>query len=379
MKRRGYGRRGYLAFILGMIVGFLLFLLISAVYSLRPIISILKPIPADTLEITFLYTSEKQSWIESVTPVFEKWVKDTLGLNVKVKLIVAGSHETVNLILHGSVKPTVWSPASSMWIPYLNSKWRTLGYNYDLALNGTPLVYSPTVIAVWKSFAERYNVTYLSDLYRIVEEGVEFRYGHPDPTLSNGGVAALLMEVAAAAGKPITMLSIEDLINPSIQEKVSSLERFAVKYGKSTGFFGRWAAESGPQAIQVFIVYENVVVDNSLVAKRKWGDPLIAVYPKDGVFMCDHPYVLLNAPWVSKEDKRIAELYLAFLLSDYSQREAMKHGFRPSVKHIQIDTSIFNLDNGVNSIIDAPIYTTIPSSDLLEGLIALWNKVRAGG
>ncbi|MCS7113753.1 MAG: substrate-binding domain-containing protein, partial [Nitrososphaerota archaeon] len=291
MKRRGYSRRGYLAFILGVIIGFLLLLLISAIYSLQPILSILKPISTDTSEITFLYTSEKQGWIESVTPVFERWVKETLKLNLRVKLIVAGSHETVNLILHGSVKPTVWSPASSIWIPYLNSKWRILGYNYDLALNGTPLVYSPTVIAVWRSFAERYNITSLNDLYRIVEEGVEFRYGHPDPTLSNGGIAALLMEVAVAAGKPITTLTIEDLTNPSVQRKVSSLEKFAVKYGKSTGFFGRWATESGPQAIQMFIVYENVVVDNSLAAKRKWGDPLIAVYPRDGVFLCDHPYV----------------------------------------------------------------------------------------
>lgn len=379
MRRRRYSRRGYLTFILGVIVGFLLFLLISAIYPLHSILSIFNPVSADTLEITFLYTSEKQGWIESVTPTFERWVKENFKLNVKVKLIVAGSHETVNLILHGSVKPTVWSPASSIWIPYLNSKWRTLGYNYDLALNGTPLVYSPTVIAVWRSLVERYNITSLNDLYRIVDEGVELRYGHPDPTLSNGGIAALLMEVAAAAGKPITMLTIEDLMDPSIQRRVSSLERFAVKYGKSTGFYGRWAAESGPQAIQVFIVYENVVIDNSLTAKRKWGDPLIAVYPREGIFLCDHPYVILNAPWLSEKDRYLAKLYLDFLLSEYSQIEAMKNGFRPSIEGVQIDTGIFNPDNGVKPIIDVPIYTTIASGDLLEGLLALWIKVRAGG
>ncbi|MEM2349704.1 MAG: substrate-binding domain-containing protein, partial [Candidatus Bathyarchaeia archaeon] len=145
MRRRGYGRRGYLMFILGVIIGFLLFLLISAVYSLSSILYFLKLTPTDMLEITFLYTSEKQSWIETVTPIFERWVRESFGLNVRVKLIVAGSHETVNLILHGVVKPTAWSPASSLWIPYLNSKWRALGYAYDLALNGIPLVYSPTV------------------------------------------------------------------------------------------------------------------------------------------------------------------------------------------------------------------------------------------
>lgn len=379
MRRRGYGRRGYLMFILGVIVGFLLFLLISAVYSLSSIIYFLKLTPTDMIEITFLYTSEKQSWIETVTPVFEKWVKETFGLNVRVKLIVAGSHETVNLILHGVVKPTAWSPASSLWIPYLNSKWRTLGYTYDLALNGTPLVYSPTVIAMWKSFSERYNITSLSDLYRIIENGVEFRYGHPDPMLSNGGITALLMEVAAAAGKPIFMLTIEDLMDPSVQRRVASLERLAVKYGKSTGFFGRWAAESGPQAIQVFIVYENVIIDNSLAAKSRWGDQLIAIYPSEGVFLCDHPYVILNAPWVSDEEKRLAEIYLTFLLGEYSQIEAMRNGFRPSVEDIKIDASIFNPSNGVKLYIDVPTYTTIPSSEFLEGLFAFWSKVRAGG
>ncbi|MCS7113770.1 MAG: hypothetical protein NZ955_07470, partial [Candidatus Bathyarchaeota archaeon] len=80
-----------------------------------------------------------------------------------------------------------------------------------------------------------------------------------------------------------------------------------------------------------------------------------------------------------EEDRYLAKLYLAFLLSEYSQVEAMKSGFRPSIEGVKIDTSIFNPDNGVEPIIDAPIYTTIPSSDFLEGLLALWSKVRAGG
>ncbi|MGC8961876.1 MAG: hypothetical protein ACP5K1_05480, partial [Candidatus Bathyarchaeia archaeon] len=78
------------------------------------------------LEFEFLYTSEKQGWIEEVTPGFREWFKSRFNIDVSVKLVVTGSHKTVNLILLGSSKPAAWSPASSIWIPYLNAKWRSL-------------------------------------------------------------------------------------------------------------------------------------------------------------------------------------------------------------------------------------------------------------
>ena len=69
------------------------------------------------------FTSEKDGWIKDITPSFEQWFFERFGISVHVELIVTGNHDSVNLILQESSQPTAWSPASSIWIPYLNQKW----------------------------------------------------------------------------------------------------------------------------------------------------------------------------------------------------------------------------------------------------------------
>ena len=54
------------------------------------------------IELKFLYTSEKQGWIEEVTPEFESWFSERFDIDINVELIVTGTHDTVNRILDGS-------------------------------------------------------------------------------------------------------------------------------------------------------------------------------------------------------------------------------------------------------------------------------------
>ncbi|HID17737.1 TPA: hypothetical protein EYP26_05540, partial [Candidatus Bathyarchaeota archaeon] len=155
-------KRGYILFIAGTLVGFLIFASISFTFSK------IGPSPAEVglpkrVEFEFLYTSEKQGWIEEVTPRFEEWFQKRFGMEVSVKLVVTGSHKSVNLILLGGSKPAAWSPASSIWIPYLNAKWRSLGHARDVAVDWTPLVVSPLVIAGWSSFVEAHGVEGFED------------------------------------------------------------------------------------------------------------------------------------------------------------------------------------------------------------------------
>ena len=370
-------KRGYILFIAGTLVGFLIFASISFTFSK------IGPSPAEVglpkrVEFEFLYTSEKQGWIEEVTPRFEEWFQKRFGMEVSVKLVVTGSHKSVNLILLGGSKPAAWSPASSIWIPYLNAKWRSLGHARDVAVDWTPLVVSPLVIAGWSSFVEAHGVEGFEDLIRLSEEGVPFKYGHPDPQLSNGGVMATILEFAAAAGKPPEALSIQDVKNEAVLSKVAALESRAVAYGESTGFFGAWAAENGPSAINVFAVYESVVVDNALKAERKWGDRLVAVYPKGGVLLTDHPYAFIDAEWVTPWQRFAAAQYLAYLLTPEVQWLAQRHGFRPANPSVPLDEDIFNPSNGVRLEFEAPALKP-PPGEVTAAILEAWVKVRNPG
>jgi len=371
-----FPKRGYLMFLTGIVIGIIVAAFISSTYYGARTTTTTVELP-DYIEITFLYSSEKQGWLEEVTPMFENWFKREYGIYVKVKLIPAGTHETVNLIMHGSIKPTIWSPASSIWIPYLNELWMK-AHNVPIADKWYPLVISPVVIAGWSSLVEKYDVKSFTDLYNLAKEGVDFKWGHPDPLLSNGGTMVVLLEFAEAAGKTVDELTIEDLQNKTVQEIVRTIESKAVYYGKSTGFFGSWAVDNGPEVISFFGVYENIVIDKAEKAYKKWNDRIIAVYPEFGTLLSDHPFVILNAEWVSNIEKFVASQYLYFLLQPGIQNLAQKHGFRPVNPAVSLDSEIFSLENGVKSEIETVVFKP-PKGEVLEALFKIWEEVKNPG
>jgi Ca-activated chloride channel family protein len=373
-----FPRRGYLLLLTGILIGFLAFSAISYFFSGGQGQTGNGETPTE-IEFEFLVTSEKQGWIEEVTPRFKQWFNEKFGITVKVRLVVTGTHDTVNRILDGSEKPTIWSPASSIWIPYMNTKWRNIaGYDYDIATDWASLVLSPVVLAGWGSHLQTWNVSGFMDLYQLAQAGIDFKYGHPDPLLSNGGTMTVVLEFAAAAGKRPEDLSIDDLTNSTVIDIVKTIESKAIFYGKSTGFFGAWAAENGPSAIQFFGIYENVVLDNSLKALKKWDDPLVAIYPEKGTLMADHPFVILNGDWIGPWQRFAAGQYLFFLLQPEIQELAQKHGFRPASASVPLDQTTFNPSNGVNYEIRTPILKPL-KGEVMEALFTAWVKVRNTG
>lgn len=364
-------------FLVGILVGFLIFSAVSFMFPRGGPGGTGEGMPS-VIKFDFLYTSEKQSWIEEVTPDFERWFSERFNITVDVRLVVTGSHDTVNLILWESERPAVWSPASSIWIPYLNQKWQEQGHDEEIAKDWTSLVLSPVVIAGWASFFQEHNVSDFRDLYQLAVDGVDYKYGHPDPLLSNGGAMAVVLEFVEAFGKKPDQFEVDDFKNETAQDFVRTIESKAVYYGRSTGFFGRWAADNGPSAIDCFTVYESVVIDNSLKAENKWGDSLISIYPEGGTLLSDHPYVILNAPWVDNWQKFAAAQYLLYLLKEQTQDKAQIYGFRPANPSVPLNEDIFNEQNGVEYEIRVPILKPL-SGEALETLFTVWPAVKHPG
>ena len=60
----------------------------------------------------------------------------------------------------------------------------------------------------------------------------------------------------------------------------------------------------------------------------RW-DRLRVVYPKFNLWN-DNPYYVLDVPWSGEEQRRAAQVFLDFRLSEAVQTRAMEHGFRPA-------------------------------------------------
>ena len=156
-------------------------------------------------------------------------------------------------ILSGEIQATVWSPASSVYLPVGQNLWRE-EHGGDL-WTGTPndLVLSPVVIAMWRPMAEALGWpdepigwVDISEL-AISEEGWaaygypewgRFKFGHTHPDYSNSGLVSAVAQAYAGSGKQRD-LTVQDLDSPELRDFMTRVESSIIHYGSSTGFFGR--------------------------------------------------------------------------------------------------------------------------------------------
>lgn len=298
-----------------------------------------------TVTVSIVYGSEKREWLEPMVEAFNASnQKVASGAVIKVEATAMGSIEAVDAILSGTLQPSVWSPASSLYIPLANERWRK-DHSGDLVV-GTPpnLVLSPVVIAMWRPMAEALgwpqkelgwaDIATLSSsqegwaAYGYPEWG-RFKFGHTHPEFSNSGLSAVIAQAYAGAGNPRT-LTPEALAKA--EPLMAQIQSSLIHYGSSTGFFAERMFERGPSYLSAAVLYENLVVaqETKRLAGQSSQLSVVAIYPKEGTFTANHPYIVLNASWITDEQREAAELFKTFLLDKPQQLKALELGFRPA-------------------------------------------------
>jgi len=134
--------------------------------------------------------------------------------------------------------------------------------------------------------------------------------------------------------------------------------------------------ERGPSYLSAAVLYENLIVAQE--TKRINGQssqiPVVAIYPKEGTFWSNHPYAILNAPWVTPEQKEAAQLFETFLLDKPQQLKALDLGFRPADPSIPL-TSPLDAQHGVDTNQPQTILE-VPSASVIEGIQTLWKQTK---
>ncbi len=64
--------------------------------------------------------------------------------------------------------------------------------------------------------------------------------------------------------------------------------------------------------------------------------PLVAIYPTEGTLFSDNPLIILDAPWVSPEQKQAAELFRDYVLRPENQQRVLEFGFRPGNPQVAV-------------------------------------------
>jgi Ca-activated chloride channel family protein len=315
------------------------------------------------------------------TNFIQEWETNHPDQKISIDMHPFGSSDSLISILNGEIFPTIWSPASSIWLPFLNTKWADLTGGGEPIVNideAVKIIYSPIVIATWESFNLTYNIKSLADVRELsVNPSVNVKMAHTDPRLSNSGFMTTIMAISAASGVASENLSINDLKDTDNQKWLREFESDAILYGKSTGFLARYMKTQGPSSLNIVFLYENLIRDISSTAV---GGKIIAIYPEEGTLYSNHPFCILNANWITPEQRFVAQEFLKFLNQTSTIESAMEYGFRPIDDSIPLDPEVFNYENnGIAYEINVPEFETPKDGDVLLKIPDLWLLTKSTG
>lgn len=299
-------------------------------------------------------------------------------------------------------RPVVWSPAASSWGAIVNQR-RTADGRDAIVGDADPFMQTPLVIAMPQPMADALGYPEepvgWADLIRLAQdpqgwaafghpEWGPFRLGKTNPNFSTSGLSALIAQAYASVGTT-EGLSREDLAAPGVEESARAVESAVVHYGDTTlTFLNNWyrtdARGTSLTYVSAVAVEEKSVIDYNRGNPDGNLDPgeqptppdtpLVAIYPEEGTIYSDNPFIVLDAEWVSDEERLAAGVFEDFVKTPENQAKVLEFGFRPGNPDVAL-TDPISADLGVDPDQPATLLET-PAPDVLVELLDRWSEQR---
>ncbi len=326
--------------------------------------------PANAIEVSIIYAPESALYMPRIIQSFndlsaqgknpvtgqayasgEKpiWIIDpTNGAGGSSGTVMQGIINAIIAPNNANVaKPVIFEPSVSHWLALANE--RSGRQLFDLA-NSQPTANAAVVMAIWESRLEaiRSKVGYQDigweELLQVLNSPNGWcdynlpncrrtvYYGHTDPRISSTGLSTLIAEFYASSrlngftGRALTADQIKD---SNVQDGVHNIENLIRHYSSRTTEFKEYIAQ-GPQFLDFVALEENdLIFINEGKTQYKPPEKLVALYPKEGTFWHEHPFGIVNADWVTQEQKDAAAVFTQYVLAAPQQEIIMAEGFRP--------------------------------------------------
>jgi Ca-activated chloride channel family protein len=290
------------------------------------------------IRLLYAYSSNLEEMMATLLPAFNAARVEVRGRPVQVRGHAAASGDVQARIVAGRLKPHAWSPASSLW-------GRLLNYDADRAYvrdENASLASSPVVIAMWEPLARALGWPTrpigFADILRLATTDSNwaaygkptfgrFKLGHTNPDFSTSGLSFVAAQYYTAAGKR-EGLTVEDVRNPAIRAKVRAIEQAIVHYGDTGSFFSEQLAKHGPGYASAVAMEETTLIEFNQ-ARPRGAMKLVAVYPAEGTYMSDNPYLVLDAPWSTAAQREAAEALGAWLQKRATPKLVARFRYRP--------------------------------------------------
>jgi Ca-activated chloride channel family protein len=318
--------------------------------------------PPGAILVDIASSNTKEDWMNAVVEQFNA-EGHTSGsgetIFVRVSHVTSGGSQTS--ILNGSSQPQVWSPGDQSWVDGANEVWQDR--------TGRPLVpdacpsttLAPSGFAMWKPMAEALgwpdSPISWDDFVALSAdpegwgslghpEWGTFKFGHAHPAYSNVGLqmmTALAYSTLGTTGG----LSAEEVYSDEVREAFSRLEQSTYHYGIQSRNLIERMVQRGPNYLHAVTTSEAETLKTNQERESELRFPLVFIFPAEGTFWSEHPYCILDADWVSDDQKEASEAFLDFMLAREQQELAIDNYLRPVSQTIPLHAPLA-LENGTD-------------------------------
>jgi Ca-activated chloride channel family protein len=304
-----------------------------------------------------------------------------------------------------AANPTIVTPQSDDWLSDINRLASRTVVDPDAA---QPLAESYLGIVTHKKMAECLTKSHGSmgyaDLLQLVQDGwsstgcQDFSWGEDplisftNPSTSTSGRNVLVTLYAMAAGspgaiKPPDKLTTDDITDPEVQKQVRAFQKEVDHYlpgtiplntriarGEDEGHFFLMPEDN---VVSLFKGLEQTRSDDGSSTKPLKVQDLVMLYPEEGSVLNSNPAGIVDASWVSADERAAADTWIDFLREDEQQRAFMGAGFRPAAgTDVELDAQQFE-DWGLDP--EPPAAVIDPGkvpADVLQKIIESWDAVK---
>ena len=337
----------------------------------------------DSLRLTFAYSPNQGQLLAPLIRRFNNERHAAGGRDIAIVGESVASGDVEGKVATGTYRPTIWSPASSLWGRLLNFDVRAPW----VADENPSIVRTPLVIALWKPEAHalgwpRRPIGFARILELATSRGGwaayglptfgRFKLGHTNPDFSTSGLSFVAAQYYTATGKR-EGLTIADVNRGAVRAKVHQVEESIVHYGDTSQFFLDQLQAHGPGYVSALAMEEVSLLDYNRT-RPKGSMPLVAIYPREGTFYFDNPLIVLHAPWVTAAQARAARVFERWLLPKLTPSLAARFGYRPGDLR-QHPTAPIDVAHFVDPM-EPRIVLGLPEPRVLAAIKTAWHTDR---
>jgi Ca-activated chloride channel family protein len=305
--------------------------------------------PKDAVTIEISSSNTKEDWMNTIVAQFNaEQHKNADGKVIYVTVTHVTSGGSQKAILDGKSQPVVWSPGDQSWVDEANTIWRDRNGKLLIPDSCTPTVLAPIGFAMWRPMAEALgwpdkpiswdDIAALSANPQGWEslghpEWGQFKFGHTHPDYSNVGLLSMTALAYSALGKT-DGLTANEVYSDAVVEAFRGVEQNTYHYGIQSRPLMQILAQRGPDYLHAVTTSEAETLKTNEEYASSLRYPLVFIFPAKGTFWSEQPYCILDADWVTAEQKEAAGIFKDYLLDKKQQELAIDNYLRP------IDTTI---------------------------------------